>query len=92
MFYDCKALTETPKLPATNLASDCYEAMFMSCTSLTTAYVKAAYNNYNCNLMFNGCTAAGTKTLHTTTANKESWDNVMPSTWGGWGTADDWTD
>ena len=96
MFYGCKALTETPKLPAetVNLADNCYESMFQNCTSLTTAYVKAAYDSYHnrCYMMFNGCTAAGTKTLHTTTASKTSWDGVMPSTWAGWTAVDDWTD
>ena len=37
MFYNCKALTAAPALPATELAIWCYECMFMGCSSLTTA-------------------------------------------------------
>jgi hypothetical protein len=37
MFHDCTSLTTAPALPATTLASDCYDSMFDSCTSLTTA-------------------------------------------------------
>ena len=91
MFNYCIALTETPKLPAKNLADNCYMTMFRNCTSLTTAYVKAAYDSY-CYYMFDGCTAAAT--LHTTSANKGSWDDEMGSgkTWSTWTTAADWTD
>ena len=92
MFSVCKFLTATPKLPAESLVTECYKSMFSGCNSLTTAYVKAAYNATDCADMFFGCTAAGTKTLHTTAANKASWDGVMPSTWAGWTTANDWTD
>ena len=46
----------------------------------------------SCNGMFYSCTAAGT--LHTTSANKDSWDGVMgpTKTWSTWTTAADWTD
>ena len=37
MFYDCKALTQAPALPATTLAIGCYGSMFYGCTSLTQA-------------------------------------------------------
>ena len=67
--------------------------MFFSCNSLTTAYVKAAYTNANfeCDQMFYGSEAAGA-VLHTTAANKASWDNVMGSgkTWSTRTTAADY--
>ena len=37
MFYDCKALTQAPALPATTLAIGCYWGMFNRCTNLTQA-------------------------------------------------------
>lgn len=37
MFYNCKALTMAPELPATTLTNSCYSYMFYNCTSLTTA-------------------------------------------------------
>ena len=94
MFINCTSLTTAPKLPATTLVYGCYYSMFNSCTSLTNAYVKAAYTTsaYACNDMFGGCTNAAT--LHTTAANKASWDGVMGPTkaWSTWTTASDWTD
>ena len=37
MFSGCTSLTTAPALPATTLASNCYNSMFNGCTSLTTA-------------------------------------------------------
>ena len=97
MFYGCTSLTTAPKLPATTLIHECYKGMFHGCTALTNAYVKAAYKAgdpaHECDNMFDGCTAAGAK-LHTTTANKASWDGVMGATktWSTWTAAGDWTD
>ena len=93
MFYGCTSLTTAPKLPATTLGVGCYNNMFNGCTSLTAAYVKAAFaaSSQFVN-MFVGCTNAAT--LHTTAANKGSWDNKMGSgkQWSTWTTASDWTD
>lgn len=49
-------------LPATTLASDCYEAMFAFCTSLTTApALPATTLLFSCYAsMFNGCTSLTT--------------------------------
>ena len=93
MFQDCYKLATAPELPATTLAYNCYQWMFTNCTALTNAYVKAAYTvvNSECGSMFDGCTAVGAK-LHTTTANKASWDAVIPSTWTTWTTVGDWND
>lgn len=95
MFQDCYKLATAPELPATTLAYNCYQWMFTNCTALTTAYVKAAYTvvNFECDSMFDGCTAAGAK-LHTTTANKASWDGVMGATktWSTWTAVGDWND
>ena len=38
MFCGCTSLTTAPELPATTLASECYQAMFANCTSLN--YIK----------------------------------------------------
>ena len=93
MFYGCSSLTAAPKLPATTLVPWCYSDMFGECTSLTSAYVKAAYTGGNgeCTYMFDDCTATGA-VLHTTSDNKESWENVMGSgkEWETWTVADDW--
>jgi len=36
MFEDCTSLTIAPELPATVLATQCYDSMFEGCTSLIT--------------------------------------------------------
>ena len=91
MFNGCTSLTTAPALPATDLTSAefCYNGMFQGCSSLTTAYVKAAYvdSNGECTDMFNGCTAAGTKVLHSTSGNHSSWEGKLPS---GWTHVGDW--
>nr|DAM90154.1 MAG TPA: hypothetical protein [Caudoviricetes sp.] len=58
MFWNCKALTSAPSLPATTLANGCYNNMFQGCTNLatvpalpSTTLVSACYA-----LMFSGCT------------------------------------
>lgn len=37
MFYNCTSLVSAPSLPATTLATRCYQQMFQNCSSLTTA-------------------------------------------------------
>jgi hypothetical protein len=37
MFKNCTSLIIAPKLPALNLAQECYGGMFMGCSSLTIA-------------------------------------------------------
>ena len=80
-------------LPATTLAYQCYYSMFLSCTSLTNAYVKAAFTDSNneCESMFEGCSAAGA-VLHTTPGSKASWEAKMgpDNDWENWSVADDW--
>lgn len=41
LFYDCVVLTSAPKLPATQLASYCYNLMFRNCTNLTSVTMLA---------------------------------------------------
>jgi hypothetical protein len=63
MFRGCTSLvTEPSVLPATTLASDCYNSMFRGCTSLTTApELPATTLESNCyNSMFWGCTSLTT--------------------------------
>ncbi|MGN0200451.1 MAG: fimbrillin family protein [Candidatus Cryptobacteroides sp.] len=62
LFQNCTALTSAPELPATNLATFCYERMFYGCTALTTAPELPATNlaNYCYRYMFNGCTSLET--------------------------------
>ena len=59
LFAFCKSLTQAPALPATTLASECYNGMFGDCTSLTqapalpaTTLAHGCYRN-----MFYGCTS-----------------------------------
>ena len=62
LFYDCKALTSAPALPAETLAGQCYSFMFEGCTSLKTApnlpaKTLASFCYYT---MFSGCTSLET--------------------------------
>jgi hypothetical protein len=59
MFNNCTSLTNVPNLPATTLASGCYESMFSSCTSLTKApELPATTLADQCyQFMFNGCSS-----------------------------------
>ena len=58
MFAQCDRLTQAPELPATTLASSCYQDMFVGCTSLTQApELPATTLASNCySNMFSGCT------------------------------------
>ncbi|MCQ2398156.1 MAG: hypothetical protein MJ052_02500 [Sphaerochaetaceae bacterium] len=42
MFVNCRSLTTAPALPATELAANCYQAMFQDCSALITAPVLPA--------------------------------------------------
>lgn len=60
IFYLSKVVNaENLILPATTLATNSYDEMFLSCTSLTKAPVILATSlaNYCCRGMFNGCTS-----------------------------------
>lgn len=61
MFYGCSKLKSLPyvlTLPATSLATNCYNQMFINCTSLTTLPTLSATSlAYGCySFMFSGCT------------------------------------
>ena len=58
LFKDCSQLTQAPELPATELATSCYDRMFYDCTGLTQApKLPAKILADSCYLyMFNGCT------------------------------------
>ena len=82
----CTSLTTAPNLPATTLASYCYQNMFRSCQSLktapelpTTTLAKYCYEN-----MFYGCTSLNyIKCLATNisaTNCKKNWVNGVAST------------
>ena len=64
-FGGCTNLTIAPKLPATNLASQCYYKMFSNCTSLTEASVlPATILAYQCYYrMFESCIQLKTITM-----------------------------
>ena len=79
LFEGCYALTNTPVLPATNLASHCYDSMFSS-TALTTApklpATKLAPYCYR-NLFF-GCTSlVNAPELPATTMATSSYDSMF---------------
>ena len=59
MFSGCTSLTKAPALPATTVASRCYQSMFQGCTSLTKApALPAATLAGQCyQWMFDGCTS-----------------------------------
>ena len=59
MFAGCTSLTNTPALPATALANNCYKEMFAGCTSLLEVpALPAATLANNCyEGMFAGCTS-----------------------------------
>ena len=65
LFYNCKAMTSAPDLPATKLANKCYYGMFSYCRSLTSAPVLPATELvYYCySEMFSGCTKLSTVTM-----------------------------
>ena len=86
LFENCTALTTSPLLPATTLASGCYDSMFSGCTSLTTApllpattLVDKCYKN-----MFNGCTSLNSVTCLATDISAEDcttdWLNNVAAT------------
>ena len=62
LFMNCSQLTSAPDLPATELASKCYESMFIYCSSLQTApklpAMTLADGCYES--MFDGCTSLQT--------------------------------
>ena len=59
LFNGCSVLTSAPELPATTLASECYQGMFYGCTSLKTAPILPAESlTSNCySHMFEDCTS-----------------------------------
>ena len=59
LFMDCSSLYQAPDLPATTLATYCYDNMFGRCTNLIKAPVLPATTlAYHCYYsMFNGCTS-----------------------------------
>ena len=64
LFYNCTGIVSAKDLilPATTLASSCYDGMFSGCTSLTTSPELPATTlaNYCYNGMFYGCTSLTT--------------------------------
>jgi hypothetical protein len=62
MFEDCFSLQNAPELPATTLASGCYQYMFYGCESLTTAPELPATTLANScyGFMFEGCSSLTT--------------------------------
>ena len=62
LFKNCTQLTSAPKLPATDLADNCYFMMFGGCTSLAIAPELPATTlaNYCYDSMFRDCTSLAT--------------------------------
>ena len=58
LFYNCKAMTSAPNLPAETLANNCYRGMFANCKNLVKApELPAKILADDCyNSMFDGCT------------------------------------
>lgn len=78
LFKGCTQLTSAPKLPATTLATFCYEHMFEGCTALTSAPELPATTlaNYCYRYMFNGCTNLSSVTM---LATDVSANDCLPS-------------
>ena len=58
LFYNCSALTSAPELPATTLASHCYEYMFANSGLINTPELPATNLADNCyNSMFYNCSS-----------------------------------
>lgn len=59
LFYSSTVLTSAPDLPATELATDCYDAMFLGCTNLKKApELPATQLSTSCYAyMFHSCTS-----------------------------------
>ena len=59
LFFDCKALTQAPELPATTLDDYCYADMFSGCENLAKAPVLPArmLSDYCYQTMFRGCSS-----------------------------------
>ena len=80
LFNGCTVLETAPTLPATNLATNCYDRMFSGCTALTnapelpaTTLAEECYNE-----MFYGCTALETApTLPATNLEKECYYSMF---------------
>lgn len=71
LFEGCSSLTKAPKLPATNLAKSCYQAMFYNCDNLINApELPAKTLAENCyNQMFGGCSKLSKVTMKATDVN-----------------------
>ena len=80
LFQHCSVLTSAPALPATTLASYCYQFMFQGCSSLTaapalpaTTLAKSCYQD-----MFRDCTAlTATPELPATTLANYCYSNMF---------------
>jgi hypothetical protein len=83
MFYGCTGLTQAPELPATNLASHCYQYMFQSCTSLN--YIKCLATDISANTCtsgwVNGVSGSGTFVKD---PNMNSWTTGIDGIPTGW--------
>ena len=80
MFYNCTNLTTAPSLPATSLATACYNYMFYGCTSLKIApELPATRLSYGCYWsMFEGCTSLETAPeLPATTLDESCYRNMF---------------
>ncbi len=77
MFQNCTELTTTPKIMATATAgANSALQIFENCPKINAVYVKFAYANSYSDIFYNnGKPAAGV--LHTTAANKASWETYF---------------
>ena len=87
MFNGCSGLQTAPAvLPATELASSCYNNMFSGCSQLTTAPVLPATTLVSTwyNYMFRGCTQLSSITCLATSgigsSSSNSWVDGVAST------------
>lgn len=83
MFAGCTALTTAPDLPATTLASGCYQSMFSGCSSLNSITMLATdISASGClNSWVNGVAATGTFTKAASMTTLPTGASGIPENW-----------
>ena len=84
MFKGCTSLTTAPELPATTLASGCYNSMFAGCTNLN--YIKCLATNISASdCTYNWAYGVASTGIFVKASSMNDWEidstNGIPSGW-----------
>ena len=83
MFNGCTGLTTAPELPATTLASNCYNQMFKDCSSLSS--IKCLATNISASdCTYNWVTSVASSGTFTKASSMTRWktgNNGIPNDW-----------